>query len=132
MKTKKLLIPFLVFLIIGTILLSSYLILVNKNVHTVQFVVTNVYFRPKVSDSGAYHEIPYIALNEGSDRVHLTTQSNIWGFVDQPQTVPVSSEFAGWYIDRECTIPFDFSKDRVHSDIVLYAKQIQFTKYNHY
>lgn len=37
--------------------------------------------------------------------------------------------FGGWYIDKDCTVPWDFTNDKVTDDTTLYAKWI-LNKYN--
>ena len=59
--------------------------------------------------------------NGGSE---AASQEVLWGEnASQPETAPVKEgyTFAGWYSDKECTIPYDFSKE-IKEDTTIYAK----------
>ena len=59
--------------------------------------------------------------NGGSE---AASQVVLWGEnASQPETAPVKEgyTFAGWYSDKECTIPYDFSKE-IKDDTTIYAK----------
>lgn len=115
---KILLVIFCVLLAFGTF----FGILAYRNIHTVTFMISDFYYLRTNSGEKLYSE-PVSVL----EREYATKKSNIWGYIDQPKDCPyvMLTTFAGWYKDPECTIPFDFSSDTIHSDIVLYAKQIK-------
>ena len=59
--------------------------------------------------------------NGGSE---AASQVVLWGEnASQPENAPVKEgyTFAGWYGDKECTIPYDFSKE-IKEDTTIYAK----------
>ncbi len=73
-----------------------------------------------VENAGIYHNITYI-LNDGTEGAYFVASVN-----NNKRTLPPEAperafyEFAGWYIDPETTIAFDFSQHIVR-DMVLYA-----------
>lgn len=115
---KILLVVFCVLLAFGT----CFGILAHRNIHTVTFMISDFYYLHTNSGEKLYSDPVSVFTRE-----HATEKSNIWGYIDQPEDRPsvMLTTFAGWYKDPECTIPFDFSRDTIHSDIVLYAKQIK-------
>lgn len=114
---KIILTVFLVIVIIG----ACFGILAHRNIHTVTFMTSDFEFSA-FSVDGKHTE--KLLLGPGAEIIEKT-KSNIWGYVDQPGDCASAPNFAGWYIDPQCTIPFDFTTDRIHSDITLYAKNIK-------
>lgn len=58
--------------------------------------------------------------NGGSDVPSQEVPSGKTPTVPETPTKPFY-EFTGWYIDKECTTPFDYSKDKIRKNTVLYA-----------
>lgn len=58
-----------------------------------------------------------------SNKVYWEQELATGSDLEQPEPpVREGYEFLGWYMDKECTIPWDFSADTVTEDIILYAK----------
>lgn len=71
------------------------------------------------------HEVTFHDDNASGDTPETTIKITVNqdGMVKKPATDPVRPgyTFDGWYADKECTIPFDFSKP-VTGDVHIYAK----------
>ncbi|MBB5182711.1 InlB B-repeat-containing protein [Catenisphaera adipataccumulans] len=84
----------------------------SRNQHGIDYYSGNEIIH---QETGIYYEASLASYGEDGENYYVPEEA--------PTTVPAGAQFAGWYKDPECTVPYDFDHAKMPDDnVIVYAK----------